>query len=393
MARRKSRTKSENKKPDNLKDDRTSRSVDMFRVLMSDSAPERIGEVLKSGYIGLGPVTEEFERALCDRFGFPNFVSTNSCTSAIMLALKMSGAQGNLVISTPMTCLATNCAIREAGADIVFADVDPDTGLISVDSVNSLFARYGGKIRAVVCVDWAGQPCDLSELAYVTHRYGAFLIEDAAHSWLAEYRGHLVGTFPEVDFTCFSFQAIKFLTTGDGGGLVCRFEEHVGQARKLRWFGLDRDIESDDDRVSQIPIPGGGKYHMNDISAAIGLSNMDISVSAVYANRKNAGYYSNVLRNHPTVRPLKVMEDRNPSFWLYGLVTKERDRLIEYLNDNGIRASRVHSSNLNKIDYVNRTDGFPGVRDFDRNQVNIPVGSWMSEKDIERVADLVMAFR
>src|SRR5258705_572864 len=235
--------------------------IPLFKVAMHPSAPEMVRRTLESGYIGQGLVVAEFEKALSYFFKSP-ILTTNSCTSALDLALHLCNVRpGDEVICTPLTCTATNGVVANRGATIVWADVLPN-GCIDPKSV---YAHTTSKTKAIMAVDWGGVRCDYQSLREIPGNIP--IIQDAAHSF--HELDHIMGG----DITCWSFQAIKFLTTGDGGALACPSDQ-LGRAKLLRWYGLDRE-SSENFRGDQDIKEIGYKYHMNDIAASIGLANLD----------------------------------------------------------------------------------------------------------------------
>ena len=205
--------------------------VDEMKIL-NDLSP-----ILASGFLNEGVCVAEFKNSLSDYFVQENVIPLNSCTSALTLALKLSGVNSDSeVITTSMTCVASNTPIHSLGAKIVWADIDHKTGNISVGDVKN---KITNKTKAVLCVDWAGLPCDLVELHSLCKQHGIKLIQDAAHAFGATYKGQSISHFS--DFTCYSFQAIKHLTCGDGGALVCLNDDDFDRAKRLKWFGIDRE--------------------------------------------------------------------------------------------------------------------------------------------------------
>jgi dTDP-4-amino-4,6-dideoxygalactose transaminase len=239
-------------------------NIPLFRVHMPGSVMEPLQKVLMSGYIGQGPKVEEFEKALVPWVGNPNCLTVNSGTSALHLAMRLAGVErGTEVISTPTTCSATNEPILERGGGIVWADIDPWTGNIDPMDVER---KITGKTKAIIAVHWGGYPCELDELLRISRKYGIALIEDAAHAFGATYRGRQIGSHSS--FVCFSFQAIKLLTTVDGGLLVCPSMDDYRRGKLLRWFGIDRETPRKDLRClhpkTKILLADGTKMEIRD---------------------------------------------------------------------------------------------------------------------------------
>ena len=348
-------------------------SIPLFKVYMSPEASARVDEVLQSGYIGQGPQVEAFEGALGELLGTPEPpLTVNSCTSAIDLALHLIGIQpGDEVITTPVTCTATNSPIVTRGARPVWADVDPLTGLIDPADVARKITRT---TKAIVAVDWGGALCDYAALRSL----GLPVIQDAAHSLLAGIGG---------DYVCWSFQAIKHLTTGDGGALWCP-REQLERARLLRWYGLDRRGKADF-RCEQNIQEVGYKYHMNDIAAAIGLANIGAVRRLVELHRANADHYQDEIESYEIARgPL----DPQSACWLYTLLPKDRPGFIAHMADYGIACSPVHARNDTHAAFHFPNGPLPGVDFFASRNVAIPVGWWLTPAGRQQVIQAVHAW-
>lgn len=358
--------------------------IDLFRPAMNyPKVAEMVAEVLKPDrdgrvYCGEGPKVEEFERQLGRllKTTAPP-LALNSCTSALELALHLAGAgPGDEVISTPITCTATNGAIVRSGAQIVWADVDSTTGNIDPERVAE---RVSQRTRAIVAVDWAGRLCEYDALA----DFGLPVIQDAAHSLLAQ------GVHGQ--FVCWSFQAIKHLTTGDGGALHVPpiFRE---RARLLRWYGLDR-LSGQDFRCQQDITEVGFKMHMNDVAAAIGLANLEIVEGVVNRHRANAEWLHRALRGISGVIP--PTPDPGSAWWLYTLIVEgDRDQFVRELAERDVSSSPVHAINTKHAAYRAAStggDSVPNADYFSAHETAIPVGWWLTDPELEQIATAVWA--
>lgn len=342
--------------------------IDLFRPFIAPAALDMVQTVLTSGYIGEGPMVGRFEIALKQWIG--DCVTVNSGTSALTLAYDLAGvAKGSLVIATPMTCLATVMPLAHLGAEIVWADVDPRTGLIEVDDVRALFLQYGPQITAVVAVDYGGQPVDYDALRILCDNNNAVLIGDRAHSFGA----YSPASRPH--YSAYSFQAIKSLTTGDGGALVCLDEEDTRLARLMRWFGLDRTKGGF--RCEQTVSTKGYKFHMNDIAAGIGLANLPHVEGNLTKHRLHAAQYDQAGLGH---------QSQAGSNWLYTIHVADREGFVKKMAEKGVQCARVHSRcDVHPIwgDYSARP--LLGVTEFDKTQCSIPCGWWLSDGDVAHI--------
>jgi perosamine synthetase len=357
--------------------------MDRIKLFQVHKVPHTryLDETLNSGFYAEGPRVAEFESRLAGVVGSPFTVAVNSGTAALYLALYLSGVRrGKAVITTPITSPATNVSIPRLEGEILWADVDPQSGNICPKSVGRLLERHGEKVAAVVAVDWGGMPCDLDGLREVVNDR-AFLIEDAAHALGAAYKGRPVGS--RADFTCFSFQAVKHITTGDGGLLSCLHKNPWQRAKRLRWFGIDRARPGrafDDDLTE-----AGFKFHMNDIAASLGLAQLEDLPSILRRRREIARHYEAELKEYEVQR---VDYDAESAYWLFTLKVPDRGRLIAKLDENGIDASPVHCRNDTYTCFTNCTagrDGLEAAAAFDGQMLCIPVGEWLSDGDVERV--------
>lgn len=359
--------------------------IPLFKVFVHEKAKEFINEVLESGYIGQGQRVEQFESEL-QKFLHTEEppLTVNSGTSALDLAYHLVGVkQGTDVISTAMTCTATNGAIALRGGRIIWADVDSYTGLIDPEDVAR---KITNKTVAIVAVDWGGRTCDYAALK----QFGIPVIEDAAHAFGAQYNGQPIAKSGG-DYIMWSFQAIKHLTTGDGGALMPPLDQ-LERGRLLRWFGLDRR-SGESFRCQQTIQELGYKYQMNDIAAALGLANIQSIQHIVATHRVNACMYSGCFVNLKHI--MAPAYDPDSSWWLYTLILPNetaRDNFIQYMADKGIMVSPVHARNDKHPPLQFPSGDLPGLDYFSNRECAIPVGFWLGFKDINKIIDTVIEY-
>jgi dTDP-4-amino-4,6-dideoxygalactose transaminase len=370
--------------------------IRLFRTSVSADAADRVARVLASGQLAEGPTVETFESQLAGKLSLaPDYdvLTVNSGTTALTLALMLAGVgPGDEVVTSPMTCLATNLPILHCGATPVWADVDRLTGLLDPDSVAK---RVTAKTRAILGVDWGGRVDFNNWQSVYRVAQDAFrnreipVIRDAAHCLPRPGRG--------ADYVAYSFQAIKHLTTGDGGALVVP-REKAEQARRMRWFGLDRRKESF--RGGQQTDVVGFKWHMNEIAAAIGLANMPLAYGAYATRATNADYYYDRFQDRDrrtligprllAIQPYNGGGTTNHHLWLYTILVEDRDAFIEFARRRGIEASQVHTRNDDQPLFRDYRRKLPGVDYFAAHQVAIPVGNWLAPDEVETVANAVV---
>lgn len=362
--------------------------IPLFRVHMNESVLEPLKNVLLSGYIGQGPKVDEFEKALVPWVGSPNCLAVNSGTSALHLAMRLAGVErGTEVITSPQTCVATNVPILERGGDIVWADIDPWTGNIDPLDVER---KVTAKTRAIIAVHWGGYPCDIDELLKVARKYNLALIEDAAHAFGSTYKGRPIGS--SAALVAFSFQAIKLLTIVDGGLLVCPSTESYRRGKLLRWFGIDRETPRVDMRIENDVAEYGYKFHLSDVLATIGLDQLKYTKDLLERARANAKFYDERLGNLKKIRLLRYATDRLSAYWLYTVRVNDRERFQDFMKTRDIMVSQVHMRNDVYTAFKAFRRNLPGVDEFTREQVSMPVGWWVTEQDRATIVKAVLEY-
>lgn len=362
--------------------------IPLFKPYISSKVKNHLLDTLYSGYITQGSKVEEFEYNLRKYLDVKEILTTNSCTSAIQLAVKLAGVEyGDKVITTPQSCSATTTSILVMGGKVIWADIQRNTGNIDPNSIEDKLKK-NPDVKAIVLVHWAGYPCDLDEVNYIARKYGVKVIEDAAHAFGARYKGLSIGNHS--DFIAYSFQAIKQLTTVDGGGLVCNNLKDYERGKLLRWFGIDRDKPSRDARCYEDIKEAGYKYHMNDVNATIGIHNLKDIDDVLSRHISNGQYYDWQLQNIPGVTLLDRKSDRTSAYWIYTILVKDRAKFMENMHNAGIMTSQVH----NRIDKHTMCSEFdnsnlPETDYFSEHQVNIPCGWWLTNQEREYIINTV----
>ena len=235
---------------------------------------------------------------------------------------------------------------------------------------------------------WGGYPCDLDALGQVAARHKVVLIEDAAQSLGASYQGRAVGSVSR--FTCFSFQAIKHVTCGDGGILCCTEHADAEEARRRRWFGIDRDRPPSElgDREGDVDAVGY-KYHMNDLAAAVGLGNLAGFRERLTRRREIAAAYRQALESVPGMTLLRSEHGYESACWLFTVLVEGRESFVRALKGRGVPTSVVDR----RIDRYRVFGGtraaLAGQRRFDEQQISLPLHSSLSDSDVRQVIDAV----
>lgn len=361
--------------------------IPLFKIHSPPDIGRTIQEVFDSGFITEGEKSDLFERKLGDLIGNKDVAIVNSCTSALTLAYDIAGVgPGDEVISTPMTCMATNEPIHNSGARIVWSDIDPETGNIDPLSVEKCITS---KTKAIVGVHWSGLPFDIDAINEIGKRHGIPVIEDAAHAIGASYKDKKIGGHS--DFVCFSFQAIKHLTTGDGGALSVNNGQDIDLIRKIRWFGLDRKFTGQ--KWSQDIARSGYKFHMSNINASIGLRQLDYIDDIIKKHIANGVFFDENITNK-RVKKLRTNKDSQSSYWIYTVLVDNRQEFSRYLRENKIASDVVHVRNDKYTvfkDYERKS--LPGCDYFCERMINIPVGWWLDQDEIEKIVNVVNDYK
>jgi perosamine synthetase len=361
--------------------------VPLFRPSISEAAISSVADVLRSGWLGLGPRTREFETKFAEYVGAGYCVGLNSCTSAIHLALHVLDLkEGSEVITTPLTFVSTNHAILYEKLKPVFADIDRASGNLDPSSIAS---RISDRTRAIIVVHYGGYPADLDEIYDLARTHDIAVIEDCAHACGAVYRGKRIGSHG--DFHAFSFHAVKNLPMGDGGALTIRSRDHDAHLRRLRWLGIDKDTFRRTTSTSydwDYDVPEVGfKYHMNDIEAAIGLAQLALLDDENARRARIASMYRSQLTGASDVTLPPESSDRTSSFHLFPVLVENRDGFLAKMNDAGIGIG-VHYRRNDTYPMYERAD-LPGAEWFSERVVSLPMHMCLSDENVDYVTSTI----
>ena len=362
------------------------RNIPMFRVAMNPEIDVDLLKVINSGWIGQGQKVKEFEEKLSKVFHNENVLTLSAGTHGLTLALRLAGVGiGDEVITSPLTCTATNMPILQQGAKIVWADVKNDFN-IDPKSIKECITE---KTKAIMFVHWGGYPCDLEEIRKIADKYNLVVIEDAAHAYLSTYRGTYIGDCTYSDYMMCSFQAIKHLTCVDGGALCCKSEESYRRGKLLRWYGIDREGPRSDFRCEENIKEWGYKFHMNDVCATIGMTNMRLAEENVYKARENAQYYEKELSKIDGIEFTQISKNRQSSYWLFTILVENRSDFTYMMGSRGISISRVHERNDKHDCFKESKRELPGLDSIINKMICIPVGWWVSNENREYIVNCI----
>lgn len=360
-------------------------SVPLFKVFMPPEAKSMMMETLDSGFLAEGTKVKQFASKISDFIGSPYVVPTNSCTSSLTIAFKLAGVtEGSEVISTPLTCVAGNEPVRMLGGKIVWADVDISTGMLTADSIKP---HINSNTKAIYLLHKEGSPADVDSIYALAHSNGLRVIEDAAHAFGAQKDGKRIGSFG--DLVCFSFQAIKHITTGDGGALVCPNNDDYMRAKKLKWFGIDRDARTGRDVWREDITDWGLKANMNDIAGTLGLAQMNHIDWILDKFHTNGRRYDLLFSDIPGVGVFKRDINDFQTYWGYTILVNNRSQVQTALAENGIASSQIHVRNDHYSMFGSSASPLPNTDWIDQRELSLPCGWWIDEPLQDKIINIV----
>lgn len=379
----------------------TINTIQLFKVFMSDDVLKPLNDVLMSGFIAQGTMVDKFEKELSNFLETPYVLTLNSATAGLTLALRLlknpdsefnwSGfdEKEDIVLTPALTCFATTASILANNVNIRWIDIDRNTMNVNLDDIKN---KLSEKTKVIYVVHWAGYPVDLDRLKELqdyseqTFGFRPFIVEDCAHAFGATYGGKKLGNHGNI--CVYSLQAIKHLTTGDGGFMTLPNKKLYDRCKLLRWYGIDRDkrnYKGKDFRLEHDIAEFGYKFHMNDINATIGLYNFPHISRLLDIHRNNAQYYFDNLKNIANITLLENNTNREGVWWLFTFLVKNKAEFISKMKEKNIITSQVHQRNDVHSCVSNYVENLPVLDELEDQIICVPVGWWISETDREYI--------
>ncbi|MBU1203596.1 MAG: DegT/DnrJ/EryC1/StrS family aminotransferase [Nanoarchaeota archaeon] len=357
--------------------------VNLFHPLIPESAIGPVNEILRSKWIGQGSNIAEFEKRFSEKFKTYNPVAVITGTAAIHLSLVLAGiGPGDEVITTPLTCPATNHPILYQFARPVFADIQYETGNMDPEDVER---KITPKTKAIMCVDYGGRPCDLDEIKEIALRHNLQVIEDSAQALGAEYKGTPIGRI--ADYTCFSFQALKIITTIEGGMLCVKDPEKYKEAIRRRWYGVDREAPKNplfgnfDYDATEI----GYKYNMNNVAATVGLEQLKSFDSLFSRKQEIAKRYNEELGGVSGITLFKQEKHKKNTYYLFPMHIRNRDKVAGKLMQKGIEVSVGHTRNDKLSVFGGKFLNLPNLTRFSESVICTPIHNKLTDEEVSYV--------
>ena len=383
-------------------------SVDLpfHKSWLEEEEHREVEDTLNSGWLTTGPKAQKFEEAFKDYIGCKHAVALNSCTAGLNLALTVQNfAEGDEVITTPMTFPATTNVILLQRLKPVFADIEP--GPLTIDP-RKIEAKITPRTRAIIPVHFAGHPCDMTPIQELADRHKLVIIEDAAHALESGYKGKKIGNLGNA--TAFSFYANKNITTGEGGMLVTNDDALAETIRIMRLQGISRDAWK---RYGKSGFShwehtlAGHKCNMSDLNASIGMHQIKKVERFMTLRKKYVSMYDRAFADVAELETLAVRDYATHAHHLYVIslhlerLTIDRDGFLDAIQSTGIGVAlhyvALHLQPYYVKNFNTKPQDFPIASNYSERVITLPLYPKMSSADVERVIgtvkDLIKKFR
>ena len=340
---------------------------------------ERVEDVLDSGMLADGPVVREFENEFADYCGTEHAVATSNGTTALHAAFEALGiGAGDRVVTTPFSFIASANAIRLAGGEPVFADIDPETYTLDPAAVEATIQEYDGNIEAILAVHLYGLPADMERLGEIAAEYDVALVEDAAQAHGATFDGERVGSIGDVG--CFSFYPTKNMTTGEGGMIVTDDEDIAERA--ARFINHGRTEQYGHAEV-------GHNFRMTSIAGGLGLAQLEKLPDFIAARRENARRLTDGLADSSVGTPA-VPSGRTHVYHQYTIRCADREGLQAHLDDHDIGYGVYYPQCIHEQPaYDGVSVSAPRAERAADEVLSLPVHPNVDEADIQRIIEVI----
>lgn len=360
------------------------KSIPLFGVVNLPEMEKVALEVLRSGRIASGEYVYKFEDSLGQLLNQKNIVTTVDMTSAIYLALHLSGVKaGDEVITTAFACMATNSPISAIGAMPIWVDLEEHSASISIADFE---AAITPSTKAAILYHLAGYPGPARQISDICKKHGIKLIEDCDNALLAEVDGGYVGSFG--DFAIYSFYPNRQINATEGGALVCKDQDDANRARRLRRFGIEpstfRMRNGEINPLSDIA-EAGWSVSLNNLCSALGFVQLGTVNMRIIKARENANFLIEKLSPINDIKILKRLPGSKPSYWALLIEVKNRDVVLERLKFIGVMVSQLHQRNDVYSCFPRTSRNLSNTDNLQKSVVAIPCGWWLEMVDLERI--------
>jgi len=373
--------------------------IPLFSTHVPKLAGEEVKKLIESGWLNRGKKVELFEQLFMRTFGCDYALSLNSCTSTLRLAYDIAKSTAledkrinPEVITTPYTMVATNTALLECRIRPIFVDIEYETININPDDIES---NITDDTIAIVGVDYAGLSCDWNKINRIAKKYDLIVIQDAAQALGAKYCGSDISKW--TDMTCYSFQAIKHITTGDGGMFVTVNPSIAELAKRKIWFGIDRNARTQTELGTIFPdiMTLGFKYAMNDVAATMGIEGLKDLKWILKCRAEIAKQYREELMGVKDLLPIQYDGDKMESAnWLFPIHVKRRSKFAKKMRSMGIEVA-VHNwrNDLYGVFYNSKTSELKNVQKVNDDLIHIPLHAELTQEQVDYIIKAIKGLR
>ncbi len=356
---------------------------------VSEDDISSVSEVLRSGWLTTGPNVEKFEKAFATYVNSSYAVAVSSGTAALELALASLEIEEGEVITTPFSFVATANSILYNNLKPVFVDIKPDTLNINPEKIKEAITPA---TKAIIIVDYAGQPCEMDQIKEIARQNNLYLIDDAAHAIGAEYKGVRIGSL--ADLTTFSFHPLKNITSGEGGMITTNNLELYKKILVLRNHGLDKDDKTHGGQWAYNLKSLGRNFRLTDFQCALGVSQLE-RIDEINSRRKKiARMYREAFFSIPEITVPKVNDSLTHSWHLFTILLNgiNRDDFFDKLKEKGV-GGNVHYIPIYKFDYYKKLgfgpENFPVTEEVFERIITLPLHLKMSDEEVLKVIEFV----
>ncbi|MBL7086849.1 MAG: DegT/DnrJ/EryC1/StrS family aminotransferase [Candidatus Cloacimonetes bacterium] len=368
------------------KDCELGQEIRTWSTFVPEETGDAVKNILKSKWINTGKQEKLFRQKVSEKFDFQYCVAVNNGTAALRASLAALGVSpGDEVVSTPYTFIATNTSILEQGATPVFADIQYDT--LNIDP-KSIVEKITDKTKAIMCVHYGGNPCDMDEIRKIGQGFNLPIIEDSAHALGSKYKGHYIGSTG--DIITFSFQVVKIVTCGDGGIIATTNEEYYKKLKKYSWYGVDRE-ERKNNLIDPLPESIdvlGFKYNMNDITATIGIVGIE-HFDIPFKRRIEIGErYQRELADCKKIRILHYPSENTPNYQIFPIHVEKRLDFAKYMIKHGIMVN-VNNRRNDRYSIFGGLNDLPVTEKVDNDTILIPLHADLTDSNVDKIIDTI----
>ncbi|EKE12688.1 MAG: UDP-4-keto-6-deoxy-N-acetylglucosamine 4-aminotransferase [uncultured bacterium] len=371
----------------------TNKKIVLFYPHLSKAAKDAARKQMDTRWIGQGPLVDKFELEFEKQISHNHkAIAVNSCTSALHLAYILAGIKdGDEVIGPVFSCSASYAGLLYQRARVVFADINKDNLNLNPDHVEKLLKVRKERVKAIVVVHYGGYLVDMDKIHTIARKWNIPVIEDAAQAIGATYKGKNVGEISQ--YTAYSFQAIKSLTTGDGGMLTIEDPILEEKAKRIRWFGIDRKAKFEE-RWKKDIFEVGYKYQMTDIEAAMGLGGLKDLSNVINHSKKLFEAYVKGLEGIPGIRVmnknvLTKTDGTNPTYWLCTIEVDNKEALKKKLVEHNIESNETHFRCDRYSIYGGRVYDCPNMDFLENRYLLLPMHWYVTLEDVDRVCKVI----